>query len=144
MTEEFSEPGGNVHFHTAADPAKPRTRAVRVLATLTVVLLLAAGGFATLWLLERSDHKATNSQLGTARTKADGSEARLIAAEARVQKADVVAEQAANDRQTMAAERDKESGCAAAGRAMAAAITSKNVKAADEAGKQLVLMCPAP
>jgi uncharacterized protein HemX len=133
-------------YVTAGYPptAKRKSKATKVLAALTVVFFLAAGAFGALWYFERNDHKATTSQLSTARGEAEDSKAKQADAETNARELTARAKDAEDDRRELEIERDRENTCAAAGRTLVAAVKVNDPKTVTDAVTQLVLKCPVP
>lgn len=70
MSDTFEVPS------TVAEPT-PQPRKPIALIVVAVVLLLAAGTFGTLWVLEKNSHSTTTSQLGEANEKQKAFDSKL-------------------------------------------------------------------
>lgn len=133
-------------------PPKPKAGVNRVLVVLVAVFFVAAGAFGALWLVERGDHKTTQSQLTSSRAETDDTKTQLQAAQKRANDADGLnsdlsvkrarLQQDLDDANKKLEEFAKEpTPCADAGRALAKAARSNDQKAGEDAGVQIFLHC---
>jgi len=118
-----------------APPGPPKRTAVVVLTIVAVLMLGAAATFATLWFLERDDHKQTTEQLSN--TQKELADEKKAHDDTKNQLS--AAEKAKTDAESKVAALTP---CEEAGKALAKlAIANASAEEATKAGTALVLAC---
>jgi septal ring factor EnvC (AmiA/AmiB activator) len=129
-------------------PPRTPNKTVRVLAALVIVFFAAAGAFATLWFIERGDHRTTTGQLTASHDEIRDNQAKLTDLDRKLKDSDTKLKQAADAAAQSAADATKaqqalqdRNDCAAAAKDLATAARASNTDAGKKAALTVILAC---